>query len=121
MKSRRRLIRDSAGSTLDLPVVRPGQTLTRARPLRRRAARTARPALVRMRSRKPWVLARRRLFGWDVRLLTGELPVRCLRFPATTGGRARSRAAELPGGTRAVHRTRAGPPRAHQAAHFAGW
>jgi hypothetical protein len=25
---------------------------------------------VRMRSRKPWVLARRRLFGWKVRLLT---------------------------------------------------
>lgn len=30
----------------------------------------ARPARVRMRSRKPWVLARRRLFGWKVRLLT---------------------------------------------------
>ena len=42
-----------------------------SRPLRRRAARTARPARVRMRSRKPWVLARRRLFGWNVRLLTG--------------------------------------------------
>jgi hypothetical protein len=25
---------------------------------------------VRMRSRKPWVFARRRLFGWKVRLLT---------------------------------------------------
>ena len=48
-----------------------GQTLTRARPLRRRAARTARPARVRMRSRKPCVFARRRLFGWNVRLLTG--------------------------------------------------
>ncbi len=40
-----------------------GQTLTRARPLRRRAASTARPARVRMRSRKPCVFARRRLFG----------------------------------------------------------
>jgi hypothetical protein len=30
----------------------------------------ARPARVRMRSRKPCVLARRRLFGWKVRLLT---------------------------------------------------
>ena len=30
----------------------------------------ARPARVRMRSRKPWVLDRRRLFGWNVRLLT---------------------------------------------------
>jgi hypothetical protein len=40
-----------------------GQTLTRARPFRRLAARTARPARVRMRNRKPCVLARRRLFG----------------------------------------------------------
>ena len=46
------------------------QTLTRARPLRRRAARIARPARVRMRSRNPCVFARRRLFGWNVRLLT---------------------------------------------------
>jgi hypothetical protein len=30
----------------------------------------ARPARVRMRSRKPWVFARRRVFGWKVRLLT---------------------------------------------------
>jgi len=50
---------------------RAGQTLTRARPFRRRAARTARPARVRMRSRNPCVFARRRLFGWNVRLLTG--------------------------------------------------
>jgi len=42
----------------------------RARPLDRREERTARPARVRIRSRKPWVLARRRLFGWYVRLLT---------------------------------------------------
>jgi hypothetical protein len=27
---------------------------------------------VRMRRRKPWVLARRRLLGWNVRLLTGK-------------------------------------------------
>lgn len=40
------------------------QTVSSARPLRRRAARMARPARVRMRSRKPWVFARRRLFGW---------------------------------------------------------
>jgi hypothetical protein len=32
----------------------------------------ARPARVRMRSLKPCVLARRRLFGWKVRLLTGS-------------------------------------------------
>lgn len=43
------------------------------RPLRRRADRMLRPARVRMRRRKPWVLARRRLFGWKVRLLTMDL------------------------------------------------
>ncbi len=46
------------------------QALSCSRPLRLRAARTARPARVRMRSRKPCVFARRRLFGWNVRLLT---------------------------------------------------
>jgi hypothetical protein len=50
---------------------RQNQALSRARPLCLRAARMARPARVRMRSRKPCVLARRRLFGWNVRLLTG--------------------------------------------------
>jgi hypothetical protein len=35
-----------------------------SRPLERRDARMERPARVRMRSRKPWVFARRRLFGW---------------------------------------------------------
>lgn len=41
-----------------------------ARPLRRRLAMIARPARVRMRRRKPWVLDRRRLFGWKVRFDT---------------------------------------------------
>jgi hypothetical protein len=50
---------------------RQDQALSLSRPLCLRAARTARPARVRMRSRKPCVLARRRLFGWNVRLLTG--------------------------------------------------
>jgi hypothetical protein len=50
---------------------RQDQALSRSRPLCLRAASTARPARVRMRSRKPCVLARRRLFGWNVRLLTG--------------------------------------------------
>ncbi len=50
---------------------RQDQALSFSRPLCLRAARTARPARVRMRSRKPCVLARRRLFGWNVRLLTG--------------------------------------------------
>lgn len=42
--------------------------------MRRRAARIARPARVRMRRRKPCVFARRRLFGWKVRLLTVGSP-----------------------------------------------
>jgi hypothetical protein len=79
--------------------VRGVQALSRARPLWRRAARTARPARVRIRSRKPWVFARRRLFGWNVRLLTGA------------PGRLRSRS------ICAVHMTngRAGPPAAARA------
>jgi hypothetical protein len=46
------------------------QAASRVRPLRRRPARIARPARVRIRRRKPCVLCRRRLFGWKVRLLT---------------------------------------------------
>ena len=63
-----------------------GQAESRERPLARRPARIARPARVRIRRRNPWVLARRRLFGWKVRLLTRWLPYdglerrqRCLR------------------------------------------
>src|SRR6185295_19948900 len=33
-----------------------------------------RPARVRIRRRNPWVRLRRRLLGWNVRLLTGKLP-----------------------------------------------
>lgn len=44
------------------------------RPLRRRAARMARPARLLIRARKPWVRARRRLLGWYVRLLTRRAP-----------------------------------------------
>jgi hypothetical protein len=50
---------------------RPAQADRARRPLRRRAEMMARPARVRMRSRNPWVRARRRLLGWNVRLLTG--------------------------------------------------
>lgn len=50
------------------------QAARRLRPLRRRADRIERPARVRIRNRKPWVLARRRVFGWKVRLLTGNAP-----------------------------------------------
>lgn len=42
--------------------------------MRRRAEIIARPARVRIRKRKPWVRLRRRLLGWNVRLLTEELP-----------------------------------------------
>lgn len=51
------------------------QAARRARPLLRRVEMMARPARVRMRSRKPWVFARRRLFGWKVRLLTSGSPL----------------------------------------------
>ena len=50
---------------------RTAQAARRWRPLPRRAARMARPARVRIRRRKPCFLCRRRLFGWNVRLLTG--------------------------------------------------
>lgn len=45
-----------------------GQAVRERRPLRRRPETMARPARVRMRNRNPWTLARRRLFGWKVRL-----------------------------------------------------
>jgi hypothetical protein len=62
-KSELRRIRAVAGSMAIPPQSRQRQTLTRARPFRRLAARIARPARVRMRRRNPWVFARRRLFG----------------------------------------------------------
>ena len=45
-------------------------TLSRARPLARRAFRTRRPFLVRMRARNPWVRLRCRLLGWKVLFIT---------------------------------------------------
>lgn len=68
-KSVARRIRFRAGNTRKA-CGRPGQAESSLRPLRRRADTMARPARVRIRSRKPCVLARRRLFGWKVRLLT---------------------------------------------------
>jgi hypothetical protein len=47
---------------------RSDQAVSARRPLRRRSDTTARPARVRMRSRNPCTRARRRLFGWKVRL-----------------------------------------------------
>jgi hypothetical protein len=86
---------------------RPGQTLTLARPFRRRAARIARPALVRMRSRNPCVLARRRLFGWNVRLLTGNSRLRWRQGPVADRG-AHQTHGRLPGVAESVHGTRVG-------------
>jgi hypothetical protein len=51
------------------------QTARLLRPLRRLEDRIERPARVRMRSRKPCTLWRRRLFGWYVRLLTSITPM----------------------------------------------
>jgi hypothetical protein len=64
-RNRRRFAADDARAARSEP-----QADSSERPFWRRAARMARPARVRMRRRKPWVLARRRLFGWNVRLLT---------------------------------------------------
>lgn len=65
-----------------------GQAESSSRPLRRRADRMARPARVRIRRRKPWTFARRRLFGWKVRLLNVISKVRnagLLAQPVVTG------------------------------------
>jgi len=45
------------------------QTDSRCRPLARRRAITARPLLVRILARKPWVRWRLMLLGWNVLLL----------------------------------------------------
>jgi hypothetical protein len=50
------------------------ETLRRFRPLARRRLRTCRPFLVLIRTRNPWVFARRRRFGWNVRfMISGPL------------------------------------------------
>jgi hypothetical protein len=43
------------------------------RPFCRRLLRTRRPPLVRIRTRKPWVRFRFRLFGWNVRFMVSVL------------------------------------------------
>lgn len=73
-----RLLEVSCGGQARAGGQHPGaepQTARLLRPLRRRADRIARPARVRIRSRKPCTLWRRRLFGWYVRLLTSSLQV----------------------------------------------
>jgi len=82
-KSSDRRSRFDTGSTVWSPTGEgrsgPRHAARRSRPLPRRAARMARPARVRIRRRKPCFLCRRRLFGWNVRLLTGMTPVRVSR------------------------------------------
>jgi hypothetical protein len=58
-------MRFCAGSTAVTPAT--NQAVRVRRPLRRRPDTIARPARVRIRSRKPCTRARRRLFGWKVR------------------------------------------------------
>ena len=58
--------------------------------MRRREDRIARPARVRMRRRKPWVLCRRRLFGWNVRLLNVFTPLEGWDYSPVTGSRRAS-------------------------------
>ncbi len=81
----------------------PDQAERRFRPRARRARSTARPPLVRMRRRKPWVLARLRLFGWYVRF--NEEPPR--------GGRARPES-RGPRGRRKPPSVRLRPPRSQR-------
>jgi len=80
------------------------QAARRLRPLRRRDARMARPARVRIRRRKPCVLWRRRLFGWNVRLLTRMLSGcrGCVETCSRTGS---GRGASLSAGTAHPRRT----------------
>ena len=50
------------------------QAARRCRPLARRRLITSRPPRDRMRTRKPWVLLRRRLFGWNVLFTVSVVP-----------------------------------------------
>ena len=81
--------------------------------MRRRAVTIARPARVRMRNRKPWTLARRRLFGWNVRLplATAFSPRHCWQ-PRPSGAVAHSRVIELP-----LSKTLLEPAQAAKASH----
>jgi hypothetical protein len=78
-KSVDRVIRYWAGSTALDPAT--NHAVRERRPLPRRADTMARPARVRMRSRKPCTRARRRLLGWKVRL-----PLATAVTPRSCGG-----------------------------------
>lgn len=78
-KSVDRVIRYWAGSTALDPAA--NHAVRELRPLLRRADTMARPARVRIRSRKPCTRARRRLLGWKVRL-----PLATAITPRSCGG-----------------------------------
>src|SRR6478752_10232591 len=94
-RPRRTIARKSEGLTTRFALASTslGYAESSVRPFARRAARMARPARVRIRRRKPCFLARRRLFGWNVRLLI--LLLRLVESPrremAATGAAARRR------------------------------
>ncbi len=73
-----------------------GQAVSERRPLRRRPDTMARPARVRIRSRKPCTLARRRLFGWKVRLPLATAPHSLSRLATAAGGLNIHRVLRLP-------------------------
>ena len=67
----------------------PDQADSRRRPLARRALRMARPARVDIRCRNPWLFARRRLFGWNVRFThasSTRMTRRSARVPLAPSG-----------------------------------
>ncbi|CAN5171596.1 hypothetical protein BH11ACT7_BH11ACT7_11640 [soil metagenome] len=78
-KSVDRVIRYCAGSKV--PTTRANQAVSERRPLRRRSVTIARPARVRIRSRNPCTRARRRLFGWNVRLPLATAVSPCCVWP----------------------------------------
>src|SRR6478736_5833943 len=87
-RPRRTIARKSEGMTTRFALASTslGYAESSVRPLARRAERMARPARVRMRRRKPCFLARRRLFGWNVRLLMVISPGPGVRRPGRKYG-----------------------------------
>jgi hypothetical protein len=87
-----------------------GQAVSFSRPLARRALTIARPARVRIRSRNPCVFARRRLFGWKVRLVTTDSadlsgPARTWRTGRRASGRPTVRKPAVQGQTEVWRRS----------------
>ena len=72
------------------------QAASRLRPFWRRRLSTRRPPLVRIRTRKPWVRFRFRLFGWKVRFML-DCPRPRSRNPLMRGRRHRTKVPTLEG------------------------